>query len=87
MKAFAESKTRIEPHLTEISALTTMLPWLTAEAENTIAEMGPDYWPYGVDKNRKTIEAQLRRAYEQGMSKTLWKVEEMFHPSTLTWYR
>ena len=87
MKAFEESKARIEPNLTEISALITMLPWLTAEAENTIEDMGPDYWPYGVDKNRKTIEAQLRWAYEQGMSKTLWKVEEMFHPSTLTWYR
>jgi hypothetical protein len=33
------------------------------------------------------IEAQLRSAYEQGMSKRLWTVEEMFHPSTMTWYR
>jgi len=87
MKAFEESKARIEPHLTEISALTTMLPWLTAEAENTIEEMGPDYWAYDVDQNRKTIKAQLRWAYEQGMSRKLWTVEETFHPSTLTWYR
>ena len=47
MKAFEESKARIEPNLTEISALITMLPWLTAEAENTIEDMGTDYWPYG----------------------------------------
>jgi 4,5-dihydroxyphthalate decarboxylase len=87
MKAFEEAKARVEPNLTEIDALITMLPWLTAEAENTIDEMGPDYWPYGVDQNRKTIEAQLRWAYEQGMSKKLWTVEEMFHPSTMTWYR
>jgi 4,5-dihydroxyphthalate decarboxylase len=60
---------------------------LTAEAENTIDEMGLDYWPYGVDRNRKTIEAQLRWAYEQGMSKKQWTVEAMFHPSTMTWYR
>jgi 4,5-dihydroxyphthalate decarboxylase len=49
--------------------------------------MGLDYWPYGVDRNRKTIEAQLRWAYEQGMSKKQWTVEAMFHPSTMTWYR
>jgi 4,5-dihydroxyphthalate decarboxylase len=87
MKAFEEAKARIEPHLTEIGALITMLPWLTAEAEKTIEEMGREYWPYGVEPNRKTIEAQLRWAYEQGMFKKLWTVEEMFHPSTLTWYR
>lgn len=87
MKAFDEAKARIEPHLTEISALMTMLPWLTAEAENTMEEMGREYWPYGVDPNRKTIEAQLRWAYQQGMSKKLWTVEELFHSSTLTWYR
>jgi 4,5-dihydroxyphthalate decarboxylase len=87
MKAFEEAKARIEPHLTEIGALITMLPWLTAEAEKTIEEMGREYWPYGVEPNRKTIEAQLRWAYEQGTFKKLWTVEEMFHPSTLTWYR
>ena len=87
LKAFGEAKTRIEPNLTEIGALTTMLPWMTAEAEHTIQEMGEDYWPYGIDKNIKTLEAQFRWLYEQGVTKKLCRVEEMFHPSTLAWYR
>ncbi len=87
MKAFEESRQRIIPHLTEITALTTMLPWVTDEAERTIRDMGEDYWPYGVEKNRPTIDAQIRWSYEQKLSKKKWKIEELFHPATLTWYR
>lgn len=87
MKAFEEAKTRIEPNLTEIGALTTTLPWVTAEAEHTIEDMGKDYWPYGIAKNVKTVEAQLRWLYEQGVTKKLCRVEEIFHPSTLAGYR
>ena len=87
MKAFERAKARIEPHLTEITALTTMLPWVTAEAENTIRDMGEDYWPYGIEPNLPTIEAQIRWSQEQGLSKKRWKIEELFHPSTMTWYR
>jgi 4,5-dihydroxyphthalate decarboxylase len=56
---------------------------MTAEAENTIQEMGKDYWPYGIDKNIKTLEAQFRWLDEQGATKKRCRVEEMFHPSTL----
>ena len=87
MKAFEESKRAIEPHLTEITALTTTLPWVTAEAENTIRDMGEDYWPYGLEPNLTTIEAQIRWSREQGLSKRRWKPEELFHHSTFTWYR
>jgi 4,5-dihydroxyphthalate decarboxylase len=87
MKAFEEAKAKIEPNLTEITALTTMLPWVTKEAEETIRDMGPDFWPYGIDKNRTTLETQIRWSYEQGLSKKQWKLEDLFHPSTFTWYR
>lgn len=87
VKAFEEAKAAIMPNLTEITALTTTLPWVTAEAEKTIAEMGEDFWPYGIEKNRKTIEAEIRWSYEQGLSKPRFEVEELFAPSTFEWYR
>jgi 4,5-dihydroxyphthalate decarboxylase len=86
MKAYEASKARIMPNLDEVDALATTLPWLTAEAERTIAELGQDFWPYGLEKNRKTMEAQIRWSYEQGLSDRLWKVEELFHPATFSTY-
>ena len=86
-RGFEESRQRIIPHLTEITALTTMLPWITDEAERTMRDMGEDYWPYGIEKNRPTFEAQVRWSHEQKLSKKRWKLEELFHPSTFTWYR
>ncbi len=87
MKAFEAARAKIVPNLTEITALTTMLPWITKEAEDTVRDMGPDFWPYGIEKNRTTIETQIRWSYEQGLSKKIWKPEELFHPSTFTWYQ
>jgi hypothetical protein len=60
---------------------------VTKEAEDTMRDMGPDFWPYGIEKNRTTIETQIRWSYEQGLSKKIWKPEELFHPATFTWYQ
>ena len=83
VKGFTDAKKHIEPNLTDTSAMITMLPWLTAEAEATIRDMGADYWPYGIRKNGKTIDAQIRWSYEQGLSKKQWAIDELFHPSTI----
>ena len=43
--------------------------------EERVAEarelMGDDYWPYGVDANRKTLETFLRHHHAQGLSSRL----------------
>ena len=46
--------------------------------------MGRDYWPYGVEANRKTLSTMARYSYEQGLMVRLLPVEEMFAASTLT---
>jgi TatD DNase family protein len=56
---------------------------LGAVIDETRAEMGDDYWPYGLDKNYATLETFLRYHYEQGLSKRLLKPEELFAPETL----
>ena len=45
------------------------------------ALMGNDFWAYGVEPNRATLELFLRHHHSQGLSPRLMKVEEMFHPA------
>ena len=83
VSAFERAKALAIPHLTDLDALATTLPWMVAEAEDTVALMGEDFWPYGVAKNLKTIQAQTRWSVEQGLSPRQLKPEELFVPSTL----
>ena len=85
MQAFETAKALCLPRLRELDALTVTLPWLVAEAEDTIKLMGEDYWPYGVEKNRPTLEAQTRWSHEQGISPKRLAVEDLFVPTTLDW--
>jgi 4,5-dihydroxyphthalate decarboxylase len=87
VKAFEEAKVLVLPRLTDLDALAVTLPWLVAEAQDTIRLMGADYWPYGVEKNRATLEAQTRWSFEQGLSPRRFAVEELFVESTLRWFR
>jgi len=82
-KAFAESQKRTYEDLYVTAALKTMLPWLTRHVEDARALMGDDFWPYGFEPNRKTLETFLRYHHEQGLSKTLLKPEELFAKETL----
>ena len=59
------------------------LPWYGQELEATRALMGANFWPYGVEANRKTLEALFQYSYEQGLAKKNLKIEDLFHPSTL----
>jgi 4,5-dihydroxyphthalate decarboxylase len=45
--------------------------------------MGHDFWPYGVEPNRKTLETMTRYSYEQGLAVRKLSVEELFVPGTL----
>ena len=58
------------------------LPWLGQELEETRALMGENFWPYGIDANRKTLEALFQYSYEQGLARKRLSIEELFHPST-----
>ena len=45
--------------------------------------MGKNYWPYGIEPNRKALKALFQYSYEQRLAKRKLKIEELFHPSTL----
>ena len=60
-----------------------MLPWAHAHYEEARREMGEDFWPYGLEKNRETLATFLRYSFEQGLSKKQLWPDELFAPETL----
>jgi 4,5-dihydroxyphthalate decarboxylase len=85
--AFCAAKACATAQLSEAVVLAATLPWLIAEVEATTALMGEDYWPYGVEPNRHTIETLIRYSCEQGLAERGVAIDELFAPSTLDDYR
>ncbi len=79
-KAFAESQARVYEELRVTASLRTMLPWQVAMVEQAVDLLGPDWWPYGVDRNRAVLETFLRYHHEQGLSPRRLAVDELFAP-------
>ena len=77
-KAFEEAKKRSIERALEMAATMFPVPWVSEYTARGMELMGDDYFPYGVEKNRKTLEAFLRWAYEQGVCKRHLSVEELF---------
>ncbi|WP_047154196.1 ABC transporter substrate-binding protein [Aneurinibacillus tyrosinisolvens] len=85
-QAFVEAKKVTYQGLYQTAAAKATLPWLIAEVERTRELMGDDFWPYGLEKNRKTLEAAIQYSYEQGMINKQLEVENLFAGSTLEEY-
>jgi 4,5-dihydroxyphthalate decarboxylase len=82
-KAFVAAQRETYQDLTETAALKVMLPWLTAHLEQTRRDMGEDFWPYGVARNRTALATFLRYSHEQGLAKAPLEPEQLFAPETL----
>jgi 4,5-dihydroxyphthalate decarboxylase len=82
-KGFCQAKEIAINSYMESAALHVTLPWINAEVEYTQNLLGEDWWPYGLDKNRETLETFLRYHHEQGLSDKLMSIEELFAPETL----
>jgi 4,5-dihydroxyphthalate decarboxylase len=82
LDAFTQSKDRVYPELREITALKSMLPWGVNEAEDTVALMGEDFWPYGVGANRTTLKTFLRYSHDQGLAKRVLAADDIFAAET-----
>ena len=85
--AFVEAKRRAVAELHNPVVLYSTLPWQIAEVEATDALMGEDYWPYGLEPNRKNLETLMRYSREQGIAEREVPVESLFAPTTLDDYR
>ena len=83
LKAFEEAKRPSQARITEIGLSHIPMPWLAEHARQWRDMAGEDFWPYGIEGNRPTLEAFLQYAHEQGVSARRLQVEELFAPETL----
>ena len=81
-KAFVEAQKKTYADLRETAVLKAMLPFLNWEVDQTIKEMGANYWAYGLQDNEKVLSTFLKYHFECGLSKRLLKPEELFAPET-----
>src|SRR5579871_2649927 len=67
-KAFLKAKQIAIAELGQIGHLAVSLPWPVAAYDQACASLGPDYWSYGANENRKVLETLARYSFEQGLS-------------------
>ena len=79
-RALCEARANTMACLLDTGALSAMVPFLPAAMDETLALFGADFWPYGVEPNRPTLECLVRYAQEQGLTDRTLAVEELFLP-------
>ena len=77
-KAFTQAKDNSVYRAQEITATRFPFAWCYEAAERTKEIFGDDFFPYGLEPNRTTLEAFLRYAYEQGVCHRKVEPEELF---------
>jgi 4,5-dihydroxyphthalate decarboxylase len=80
-KALCESREKTMARLTDTGALSAMVPMLPAVMDKTREIFGDDFWPYGMEANRKTLEKLVLYAHQQGLTPRLLEIDELFGES------
>ena len=86
-KAFDEARRRSVHRISELTASRVPVPWLADYVERWRPLFGPEYWPYGLEPNRTTLEAFCRYAFEQGVCHRQVAADELFPPEVLSAFR
>ncbi|HET7763872.1 MAG TPA: 4,5-dihydroxyphthalate decarboxylase [Burkholderiales bacterium] len=86
-KAFDEAKRGSVERLCDITASHAPFAWLAAYAERMKALFGEDFWPYGLERNRRTLQAFVDFAFEQGVCHRRLALEELFPRQVLTSFK
>lgn len=77
-EALLQARAKTLTALEDTKAFATMLPMLPAFMEETQQIFGKDFWPYGVDANRKALEKLVLYAHQQGLTPTMLSVDRLF---------
>jgi len=60
---------------------------LESVAYQTMDLMGEDFWPYGLERNRHTLNTFVRYMHEQGLIPEPMAIETLFPESTQRTFR
>ncbi len=85
-RAFEDAKQRSLTRAADGNICRFPIPWCFDYAEKARAMFGNDFWPYGIEPNRKTLEAFLEYAFEQGVVHRRVSVDELFLESAHSLY-
>jgi 4,5-dihydroxyphthalate decarboxylase len=77
-QALSEAKNRSLARALDGNICRFPIPWCFDYAEKSKAMFGDDFWPYGIEANRTTLEAFLQFCNEQGVTHRKVDVEEMY---------
>jgi 4,5-dihydroxyphthalate decarboxylase len=80
--ALCAAKDRCCRLLMETGSPKATFGWLQAMIEEEQAVFGTDWYPYGVEQNRPSLEALLQYNHEQGLTPRRIGADELFAPST-----
>ena len=76
--AFEEAKRRAMVRALDGNICRFPMAWSVDNAERARAMFGDDFWPYGIEANRRTLEAFLGFAHEQRVTERPVTPEELF---------
>ena len=82
-KALCRAKDYALRLVSETGSPKASFAWLQPLIEEEQAIIGTDWYPYGIEPNRASIEALLQYSHEHGLTPRRLKIEDLFVPSTL----
>jgi 4,5-dihydroxyphthalate decarboxylase len=78
--ACCEARALAIHRMRDVGALRYMLPWLVDDFHEIDRVFGRDFWPYGIEENRPTLEALMTYLHEQAMIPRTVPIEDIFIP-------
>lgn len=78
LKAFDEAKRRSLERIQDLTASRIPVPWSAAITGEWSKDFGADPFPYGLEANRKTLDAFCRFAHEQGVTARRLTPDDLF---------
>jgi 4,5-dihydroxyphthalate decarboxylase len=82
-QALCRAKDYAYDQLADLGSPKASFAWLQPLLEEEQAVLGRDWFPYGIEQNRPSLEALLQYTHEHGLTDRRIKIEELFAPSTL----
>jgi len=78
LKAFEQAKARSRERIEDLTASRIPVPWAASIAGEYARDFGDDPFPYGLEANRKTLDAFCRFAHAQGVTATRLAPDDLF---------
>ena len=77
-KAFEQAKANTMRHMDSSNSSRVPFAWAYEAVREAKRVFGEDFWPYGMEASRRTLDTFLQYAFEQGVTQRRLAVEELF---------